>query len=272
MKPSISSPFSVAVLSGSLALTALPAAAQDMYISGSLGLIFQGDSTNSGFFTHEQQGDTGPAFVTGEVTGVSPPLEYPAGTTITWDTEFDQGSFYSVVLGWDIEIIRMELEYSRSEPDVDAHKGISIEGMDLSSIDAGVLINGNVGDLGLSVEEFGADGRGRFKTKSTMLNFIKDFDFINGPVTPYAGIGLGMADTSITYRPSDTEIVDEGDNSYAWQLLLGATYSISDIFDVYANYRYRDMGEPDIDATLFPASFNFEDKGQVLDLGIRYKF
>lgn len=272
MKPTISGQLSLAVLTGSLALAALPATAQQtMYIGGSLGLVFQKDSSNDGFFTHKEQGDTGPAFISGAVTG-SPAQEYPAGTTVSWDTEFDRGDFYSFVLGWDIDIIRMEIEYSRSESDVDTHKGFSIDGTNISNLDAGVLVSGNVGDQGISVGELIADGRGRFNTKSTMLNLIKDFRFFNIPVTPYAGIGLGMADTDITYRPSGTEIISEGDNSFAWQFLLGATYNISDIFDVYANYRYRDMGEPDLDATLFPASFNFEDRGQVLDLGVRYKF
>ena len=44
--------------------------------------------------------------------------------------------------------------------DVNRHFGVNAAGIDLSNIDAGVLIAGNVGDLGVSTEGLVANGAG----------------------------------------------------------------------------------------------------------------
>ena len=202
----------------------------------------------------------------------NPPLSIPAGESIGWRTSFDNGDYYNLALGWDIDIVRMELEYTRSAADVDTHRGVSAAGLDLSGIDAGVLITGNQGDLGVSVADLVADGRGEIDTKSVMINMLYDFD-LDLPITPYAGIGVGLRDTSVTYRPSDVDILSDNDVGFGYQLILGATYNINETFDVFANYRYRDGREVSLDSTeLFMARFKLDNQAHIFDVGLRVKF
>ena len=263
MTPSMKTTIGSAVLSAGFMLTASTAVAQDMYISGNLGLNFQDDSFNEGLFLSD--------FTTGEVTGVSPPLTIAIPAAVNWNTDYDDDIFYRLALGWDIDIIRMELEYSRSEPDVDSHTGVIAGDIDLSAIDAGVLISGNSGDLGVSVADLVANGQGSMKTSAVMMNFMYDFD-LDLPFTPYAGVGLGMARTNIDFQPSGVSIISDKDTSFVYQFILGASYAINEQFEVEANYRYRDASEPDFISSLLDARFNIENKSSTLDVGLRVRF
>ena len=116
-------------------------AAAEIYVAGTYGIVDQDDSNNSGNFTSD--------FTTGAVTGVNPPLTIPAGSPVVWETDFDKGDQWSLAIGYKLNNFRVELEYARTTSDIDTHKGVSAAGIDLTAIDAGVLISGNVGDLGV---------------------------------------------------------------------------------------------------------------------------
>src|SRR5690606_33876272 len=121
-----------------------------------LGINFQDDTSN--------RGDLVGSFTTGQVTGVTPPLTLPVGAPVSWSTQYDDGMFYSLAAGRNFQSFRFELEYSWTEADIDSHRGVNAGGIDLSAIDAGVLISGNVGDLGTSTAALVADGRGDIDT------------------------------------------------------------------------------------------------------------
>src|SRR5690606_10941923 len=159
-----------------LVLLASSASAQDFYVSGGLGINFQDDTANRGALVS--------GFTTGQVTGVTPPLSLSAGTPVSWSTQYDDGMFFSLAAGWTFESFRFEAEYSWTEADIDGHRGVNAGGIDLSAIDAGVLISGNVGDLGVNTAALVADGRGDIDTDTWMLNAYYDFDLGNR-FTPY---------------------------------------------------------------------------------------
>jgi opacity protein-like surface antigen len=239
------------------------AMAQDFYVSGSLGLINQGDSSNAGIFTS--------AFTTGEVTGVTPPLTIPAGSGVNWNTEFDRGNAYSLAIGTNLMGFRVELEYRDTDSDVDTHRGVNAAGLDLSAIDAGVLIGGNVGDLGVSVANLVAAGQGQLESSSIMVNGFYDFD-LDGAFTPYLGLGLGNSDSDVRYAPSNTPVLSGSDSGFAWQVIGGVSYEISESINLFLNYRYFDAGDFSVNSSLLPASFDIENNSQSLDFGLRFSF
>lgn len=240
-----------------------PAAAEDYYISASVGAVDQDNSTNNGTFTSQ--------FVTGQVTGVTPPLTIPLGAPVSWTTEFDRGDFFALAVGRHIMGFRAEFEYRDSEADVDTHRGVSAADIDLSAIDAGVLITGNVGDLGVSVADLVAAGRGQIENSSFMVNGYYDFDF-GSAIVPYLGAGIGHSDTDIEYAPSDVGIIRDSDNGFAWQFLAGVSFAMTDELDLYLNYRYFDADDVNVQSPLLTADFDIENTSQSWDVGIRYSF
>lgn len=262
LKPVISTARAVLTIPG-LVLLASSASAQDFYVSGGLGLNFQDDTSNRGTLFN--------SFTTGQVTGVTPPLTLPAGAPVSWSTDYDDGMFYSLAFGRKLGSFRVEAEYSWSEADIDSHQGVNAGGIDLSAIDAGVLISGNVGDLGVSTAALVADGRGDIDTDTWMINAYYDFDLGNG-FTPYVGVGLGLSESELVFQPSGVAVLNDEDRVFAWQLMGGVSYAFSDKLSVYGNYRYRTADDMEFNASLLPARFNIDVEAQTLDIGIRYSF
>jgi len=246
-----------------LVLLASSASAQDFYVSGGLGLNFQDDIANRGALVR--------SFTTGQVTGVTPPLTLPVGAPVSWSTEFDDGMFFSLAAGWKLESFRVEAEYSWTEAGIDSHRGVKAGGIDLSAIDAGVLISGNVGNLGVSTAALVADGRGDIDTDTWMLNAYYDFDLGNR-ITPYVGVGLGLSESELVFNPSGVAILNDEDRVFAWQVIGGVSYAFSDTLSVYGNYRYRTADDMEFSASLLPARFTIDVEAQTLDIGIRYGF
>jgi opacity protein-like surface antigen len=253
----------VALTFSGLVLLASSAAAQDFYVSGGLGLNFQDDTSNRGALVRP--------FTTGQVTGVTPPLTLPVGAPVSWSTQYDDGGFYSLAFGRKFESFRLEAEYSWTQADIDGHRGVNAGGIDLSAVDAGVLITGNVGNLGVSTAALVADGRGDIDTDTWMLNAYYDFD-LGSRLTPYVGVGLGLSESELVFNPSGVAVLSDEDRVFAWQLMGGVSYAFSDTLSLYGNYRYRTADDMEFSASLLPARFNIDVESQSLDIGIRYGF
>ena len=233
-------------------------------MSASLGQSFAPDIDSDGTFTR--------AFTTGTVTGVNPPLTLPAGAPVTWDTSIDDSLFYSLAVGLDTDFLRCEFEYSQANFDVSSHRNVNAGGIALGAIDAGVLISGNVGNLGTSVANLVASDNGEVETATYMVNALYDFD-LGLPVTPYVGIGIGNTTFDVRYNPGAVEVIDDESNEFVWQLMAGASYSLNDAATLFASWRYRDGEEPTLPSTLLPARFTLGNDGtHTLDIGIRYAF
>ena len=95
-------------------LFSVPAFSQSFYVSGSIGQNYQDDTSNNGTFTS--------AFTTGAVTGATPPLTIPAGSAVSWNTDYNNGDAINFAVGMTRDNYRFELEYSQTQADVDSHR------------------------------------------------------------------------------------------------------------------------------------------------------
>lgn len=242
---------------------ATPALSADMYVAGTLGYFSQDSSKNKGsFFTD---------FTTGEVTGVSPPLSIPAGSPVGWSTKFDSGTAYSLAFGWKLDNFRVEMEYAMSSADIKSHEGVNAAGIDLTNIDAGVLLTGNVGDLGVSVGDLVSDGRGSMETNTLFLNGYYDF-MADQAFSPYLGVGVGYADTDVTYKPSGVGVINDSDTGLAYQFILGASYALNESLEIYGDARLRYTDDASVKSNLLSADFDVENSATLFNLGVRYSF
>jgi opacity protein-like surface antigen len=240
-----------------------PAFASDLYISASVGINDQENTFNDGTFTSN--------FETGNIDALAAPLTIPSGAEVNWSTDLDKGDSYTFAFGKKINNFRIEVEYANSNADVKSHSGVSAAGIDLTQLDAGILISGNVGDLGVSTGALVADGRGEIVTAGLYFNGYYDFD-TGSAWTPFIGVGIGYGDTEVTFKPSGVDVISDKDSSTMYQLMAGIGYDLTESANLYAQVRYRDSGDVSVDSALLPAEFDIENESMVFDMGLRYSF
>ena len=244
-------------------LISAPTFAGDLYISATVGINDQESTFNDGTFTSD--------FETGNIDALPAPLTIPAGGDVNWSTDLDKGDSYTVAFGTKINNFRVEVEYAYSDADVDNHSEVSAAGIDLTGLDAGILISGNVGDLGVSTGDLVADGRGEIVTTGLYFNGYYDFD-TGSAWTPFVGLGIGYGDTEVTFKPSGVVVISDEDSSTMYQLMAGIGYDLTESANIYAQVRYRDSGDVTVDSALLPAAFDIENESMVFDMGLRYSF
>lgn len=239
------------------------AGAAEMYLAGSLSSFDRDSSNNSGSFVTD--------FTTGAVTGVTPPLTIPTGAPVGWTTHFGNDMAYSLALGWELDTFRVEIEYSTADSDIRSHEGVSAAGIDLTAIDAGVLLTGNVGDLGVSVGDLVASGTGSVDSRSVFVNAYYDF-MKNEAFSPYIGFGLGYTTVDVVFAPSSVGVIDDTDSTLAYQLILGASYALSEETELFGSIQLRDGEDAAVYSPLLTASFDVENESTLFTFGIRYNF
>lgn len=238
--------------------------AGSIYVSGSIGAAMPQDSDNSGSFPN--------GFTTGTGTTIPSGTSLPAGAPVGWKTEFDTGLFVSGSVGWAFNNgLRLEAELSHQTQDVDTHTGVTAAGIPLGSEDAAVLISGSPA-LGISVSDLVADGQGKVESTSLMLNAYYNLKLHDSPFSAYVGAGLGLADVDVDYKPSDVTIIEDGDTVFAYQLMAGLGYALTDSTTLYGGYRYRATEDIETTSSLFPATLKVENSASIVEVGLRYAF
>ena len=242
---------------------ALPASAQEWYVSGSAGFVFQEDSSNSG---------TTGAFTTGNGAPALPfGTPIAAGTAYGWETEFDNGYALAGEFGaFYPNGFRSGVELVWSKADVDTHSGVNVAGTVIDGVDAAVL-TGSPDQLGATVGAVVADGRGDIRATSVFANLYYDFNRM-GAIRPFVGAGLGYSDVSVTYSPSGVGIIDDSEGKLAWQIKGGASWAVNDQIDVFGEAVYRATDDIELTNQLFPGTLNVENAQTVLNVGVRYRF
>lgn len=258
--------------SATLALGAFgTASAQDegYYVGGSLGGQWLSDSDNVGRL--DQDFTIGGTALDGATL--------PAGTPVGWTTEFDSGWTGGVQLGRDYGAFRVEGELAFASNDVDTHSGVFAGDVELDGVDTTALIetpdadeNGVEDDLGVLIGDLVADGQGDIKTTYLFLNGYYDFYTENSKFTPYIGAGLGVGFVDVDYSPSSVGIVDDDDTKFAYQVMAGVDAAVSDNMSVYGEASYRGTSDVKVDVDLIPATLDVENRGTLLEVGLRYKF
>ena len=255
--------FKAGLTASALALVLGAGASAQQYVSASAGFNFQRDSANSGSFTQD--------FTTGDGVAVPAGTVLPSGTPLGWSTEFDTGAFVSAAYGWRLQSgLRLEAEIGYSSSDVDTHTDVSAGGNPIGGADAAVLITGSPA-LGVTVADLVADGRGVIRNTSFMINAYYDFD-LQGPLGLYAGAGIGASNVKVRYNPSDVDIINDSETVFAYQLMAGASYDVSDRVQLFGGYRYRATQDVDFNVNLFPATLDVENQSNILEVGVRFSF
>ena len=251
-----------------IALTAIsvlavgsPAYASDTYVSGSLGLTDQSSSSNSG--------ETG-AFTTGNL-GDGTTLDVAAGTSYGWDTEFDGGSVYAIELGKKLDSgLRLGLEGLKTKADVDTHTDVTLGGGAIGSLDAASIAS-SADPLGVTVAQVVADGQGDISQTALFANAYFDFNK-QGMLQPYVGVGLGLADVKVDYRPSAIGVIDDSQTKFAYQGKAGVTVVFDSPLEVFGEVAYRATDDVETTNDLFPGNLDIENKQTSFSAGLRYKF
>ena len=112
-------------------------------------------------------------------------------------------------------------------------------------------------------------GSGDVNTSSLMLNVVYDIN-LKSKFVPYIGAGIGFANID-----ADTGVgpfsVDDSDNVFAWQGILGAAYHLQDQLDLFVDYRYFHANDPDFDISGL-GSVSIDYTSHSVMLGLRYRF
>ena len=248
--------------SASIALaTSSAAAAQDYYISGSIGIADQSSSSNEGV--------TG-AFTTGNL-GDGTTLDVAAGTDYGWETEFDSGTAFALELGMRKDSgLRFGLEGVLSSADVETHRDVTLGGGAIGALDAASIAS-SPDPLGVTVAQVVADGQGEIEQTALFLNGYYDFE-LSDRVSPYLGVGVGLADVDVTYAPSGIGVVDDGQTKFAYQGKAGVTLGFDAPVEVFGEVAYRATSDIEAENTLFPGTLDVENKQLAFSAGLRFTF
>ncbi|MGI9537684.1 MAG: hypothetical protein ACR2PB_11495, partial [Desulfocapsaceae bacterium] len=159
------------LISGTILMFAMSSpvlAANQWYVGGSLSYLNQSDSSNSGTTGDFTTGNGSPAVPNG--TSIS------SGTPYGWDTDFSSGWALSGEGGYMHDSgFRAALELAFSDADVDTHKNVNVAGTVIDGVDAAVL-TGSSEQLGATVGQVVADGKGDISSTGLFLNAYYDFN------------------------------------------------------------------------------------------------
>lgn len=246
-------------------MIAAPASAQSEtksgpYIGVSGGIALPGDSNN-----------------TGTITTAIPETDdfgsIPADTPIGWETDFDTGYTIAGQAGYAFENgFRLEVEAAYSDYSVDDHEELSVGGAIIDGVDSAVLTRGPASAANPTVGDILADGQGDVSTFGLFGNVYYDIN-TGTAIKPYIGGGLGYQWVDVDYQPSGVPVGEDSDGVFAYQLMAGASFAVTDAVDVFGQYTYRDTTEDvDIPLTLLPATLDVGAKQSLVTAGVRVRF
>ncbi|HVJ71834.1 MAG TPA: outer membrane beta-barrel protein [Sphingomicrobium sp.] len=134
------------------------------------------------------------------------------------ELDYSMGMDIDALVGYDFGMVKTELEL--------AYKNLNADELDLDDEVAE--------DLGIADDDFDADGDTNIV--SLMGNVLLDFGNDDG-WGAYLGGGVGYA----WVKALDFD--DDKDSAFAWQLIAGLRYAVSDNIDLGLKYRYFQTGK-----------------------------
>ena len=184
---------------------------------------------------------------------------------LVFDSEgdYDNGIGLYTTLGYAFgNGMRAELEYSYRDNDVRHFAG---DGLGFTGFNSA---NGNFS--------------GSLDAHAIMLNGIKDFD-IGEAVTPYLGVGLGVASFGGSFSGSDPafhggpvalSVNDKAVRRIAGQLIAGLAYELADGLSLDLSYRYMIAREPEFQGTIngLAQTIDTEYENHSIFAGLRWNF
>jgi opacity protein-like surface antigen len=166
---------------------------------------------------------------------------------IDGEVELDDTWLVGGAVGYRFPWARVEANVSYREPDVDK---VDVAGLD-----------------------FGGDGE--TKALVGLVNAYLDLDF-GLPVHPYVGGGVGAAYVKLDTGGDSPLQVDDEAGTFAWNLLAGVGYDVTESVAVTATYRYLRLEGTDFSADVAGVDVDDLDVDDVnlheVMLGLRYTF
>lgn len=169
-------------------------------------------------------------------------------SSIGVEADIDDGYAFTGAVGRSFGVLRGEIEASYRQSNVGEARG-----------------------LGLAVE-----GDGDVSALSAMANLYLDPSFTLGPLKPYVGGGIGVS----RFRANDVEAVgvpglgpvSASETGFAWQLMAGVGFALSEQATLTAGYRY--FATPDVETDVDPfGEVDIEGLGlHAVEVGLRFGF
>jgi opacity protein-like surface antigen len=242
-------------------LAATPAYAESgPYVGISAGLALPENSENAGEFT-------------GTVPATPDFGEIPNGTPLGWTTDFDNGLAIGGQVGYAFDNgIRVELEGSYTEYDVNTHFDLAAGGAIIDDVDVAVLTRGPADPANPTVGAVIATPQGdKVSNLGLFGNVFYDIQ-AGGGFKPYIGAGIGFQSTDVRYTPSGVPVGEGSDESFAYQLMAGASFDVSESFAIFGQYTYRaNTSRAEIDLDLVPANLGIESSQSIISAGVRVR-
>ena len=143
-----------------------------------------------------------------------------AGTPFSIDADFNAGLGLTAALGYDLDFARMELELGYKKNNINSFNAFGVS----------VPASGDV------------------TSKSIMMNFYHDFTTPESRWSPFLGAGLGAARLDVNNATvTGFALGDANDTVFAWQLMAGIGYKVTDNTVIDLSYRYFATATPDFD-------------------------
>jgi opacity protein-like surface antigen len=186
-------------------------------------------------------------YIEGNIGGSFPQEVDISGEGLTGEADLKNVLVYGGAVGYRLNELRVEANVSYRNPDIDS---VTISGTTL-------------------------DGAGDVGALTGMINAYYDAN-LGLPVRPFVGAGIGIARVNIDSDPSAVLRVDDDDTAFAWNLMAGVSYDVTNQVTVSAGYRYLHIGDLEFNASISGlGSGTLEAKGfashEVL-VGVRYNF
>ena len=243
------------------ASVAFPTAAfaGEPYIGLSGGIALPEDSNNSGQFDAAV-----PA--TDDFDAIA------TDTDLAWTTEFDTGFALNGQLGYAFDNgFRVELEGAYSKYDVDTHTGLTVGSANIDAVDVAVLTRGAPDSAHPTVGAVIADGQGDITNFGLFGNVFYDLKTDSG-FKPFVGAGAGYQWVDVEYQPSGVDVADDDDGAFAYQLMAGASFAVTEKIELFGQYTWRDTFEDaDVELNLLPATLGVETGQSLVTAGVRVK-
>jgi outer membrane protein OmpA-like peptidoglycan-associated protein len=116
-----------------------------------------------------------------------------------------------------------------------------------------------------------AGAGGSVNVWSGMVNALYDIN-LGWPVTPYVGVGAGYARIKAkNINVSGAQVMDDSDNQFAYQGIVGASYAITPNLKLGLDYRYFATLDPEF-STNTGTKVDSEYSAHTVMLGLRWEF
>ncbi len=170
----------------------------------------------------------------------------------SYTQSYADGYAVAAYLGWTLtEGIRFEVEGGFRSADIESVTVITGDGI--------IYLGGETVAVGSDVQ-----------AATVMGNFYYDADIFEGAFVPWVGVGAGAA--HIEYNITDPLAYFDGNDEtwiFAWQLMAGVTFPISDGVSMTASYHYfqtEDFDRAGNTGELFKTDLT----QQTIDLGVQF--